>query len=301
MAQDPKECLRRVEKKHEFFIGIDSDGCVFDTMEIKHKECFCPNFVEHFHCQAVSKYTREAWEFVNLYAKTRGCNRWLAVQRVLRLLHAREEVRRRGATFTKGEHLDAFIEANTTYSNETLQTYLESVDDAETKKKLEDALAWSLAVNSTIAHMVHDVPPFPFVRESLERAADTADMIVVSQTPVEALEREWKEHDIAKYVQAIAGQEMGKKGEHLALGSQGRYPPEKMLMIGDAPGDYEAAQANDALFYPVNPGAEEESWERFHNEALDKFFAGEFAGAYQKALLDEFDSYLPENPPWEKK
>ena len=22
----------------EFFIGIDSDGCAFDTMEIKHKE-----------------------------------------------------------------------------------------------------------------------------------------------------------------------------------------------------------------------------------------------------------------------
>ena len=26
-----------------FFVGIDSDGCAFDTMEIKHKECFCPN------------------------------------------------------------------------------------------------------------------------------------------------------------------------------------------------------------------------------------------------------------------
>ena len=148
--------------------------------------------------------------------------------------------------------------------------------------------------------MVHDVPPFPFVRESLERAFEKADMIVVSQTPVEALVREWKEHDIDKYVQAIAGQEMGKKGEHIALGSKGEYDPKNVLMIGDAPGDLKAARANNALFYPVNPGEEEKSWERFHNESLDRFFAGTFAGDYQKALLDEFESFLPEQPPWKK-
>ncbi len=27
--------------RHEFLVCIDSDGCAFDTMEIKHKECFC--------------------------------------------------------------------------------------------------------------------------------------------------------------------------------------------------------------------------------------------------------------------
>ena len=30
--------LKTLPRKHEFFIGIDSDGCVFDSMEIKHKE-----------------------------------------------------------------------------------------------------------------------------------------------------------------------------------------------------------------------------------------------------------------------
>ncbi len=298
MTQYPQKKLNNVEKKYEFFIGIDSDGCTFDTMEIKHKECFCPNFVEHWHCQAVSKYTREAWEFVNLYSKTRGCNRWLAVQRVIKLLHERKDVQARGAKITSGAHIDAFIEANATYSNETMQAFIDATSDAEMKRKLEAALAWSLAVNETIGHMVHDVPPFPFVRESLEKAFDKADMIVVSQTPVEALEREWQEHGIDKYVQAIAGQEMGKKSELLALGAQGRYEPNKVLMIGDAPGDFKAAKANNALFYPVNPGAEEASWERFHDESLDRFFAGTFAGDYQKALLDEFESYLPEEPPW---
>ena len=72
-------------------------------------------------------------------------------------------------------------------------------------------------------------------------------------------------------------------------------------MVGDAPGDYQAAQANHTLFFPINPGAEDASWKRFYEEGIDKFLSGKFAGAYQQKLLDEFETYLPERPPWEKK
>ena len=37
---DPQTPLREFRKTHEFFVGIDSDGCAFDTMEVKHKERF---------------------------------------------------------------------------------------------------------------------------------------------------------------------------------------------------------------------------------------------------------------------
>jgi phosphoglycolate phosphatase-like HAD superfamily hydrolase len=121
----------------------------------------------------------------------------------------------------------------------------------------------------------------------------------VSQTPLEALEREWKEHGIDTYVRLIAGQEMGTKGEHIALAADGHYPKDRMLMIGDAPGDLKAAEENGALFFPVNPGHEEESWDRFFDEAADKFFAGEYTGRYAESLLEEFHSYLPEKPAWE--
>ena len=70
-------------------------------------------------------------------------------------------------------------------------------------------------------------------------------------------------------------------------------------MIGDAPGDLKAAQANEALFFPVNPGAEEDSWQLFYEEALDRFFAGTYAGAYERELIERFDEHLPEDPPWE--
>jgi hypothetical protein len=71
-------------------------------------------------------------------------------------------------------------------------------------------------------------------------------------------------------------------------------------MVGDAPGDMRAARANDALFFPVKPGHEEESWELFYNEALDRFLAGEYAGDYEAALIAEFEKLLPETPPWKE-
>jgi phosphoglycolate phosphatase-like HAD superfamily hydrolase len=101
-------------------------------------------------------------------------------------------------------------------------------------------------------------------------------------------------------VQVIAGQEMGKKALHLELAARGRSPSDRILMIGDAPGDMNAARANGALFYPVNPGHEEESWQRFHEEAILKFLAGEYAGDYEAALIAEFEKMLPEVPPWKR-
>jgi phosphoglycolate phosphatase-like HAD superfamily hydrolase len=148
--------------------------------------------------------------------------------------------------------------------------------------------------------MVHGIPPFPYVRESLEFLQDKADMIVVSQTPDEALYREWAEHEIDAYVRHIAGQEKGKKSQHIEWAAGGKYATDHILMIGDAPGDMRAAKANDALFYPVNPGHEEESWQRFYEEAVQKFLNLEFEGEYEASLIAEFEKFMPETPPWQR-
>src|SRR5438034_9121448 len=120
----------------------------------------------------------------------------------------------------------------------------------------------------------------------------------ISQTPAEALKRDWAEHGIDRFVLIIAGQEMGTKTEHLKFAAAGKYPANKILMIGDAPGDFKAAKSNGALFYPINPGSEEKSWERLYHEALDRFFAGTYAGDYEAKLIKEFDASLPEKPAW---
>ncbi len=292
--------LAELKPRHGFFIGIDSDGCTFDTMEVKHKECFIPNTVKHWGLQPVSKYAREAAEFVNLYSQWRGINRWPALAMVFDLLRERPEVMRRGVQIPEAPRIRAFIKTSETegipLSNDGLKQYMAEHPDPE----LDRAWAWTTGVNATVTEIVHGVPPFPYVHESLRALHDKADMIVVSATPTEALTREWEEHEIARYVRVIAGQEMGKKALHLELATRGKYPPKHVLMIGDAPGDMKAARANGALFYPINPGAEEASWQRFYEEAMHRFLEGSYAGAYEARLIAEFDQYLPKVPPWKK-
>ncbi len=295
---DPAQPLRDLQPEHDFFIGIDSDGCAFDTMEIKHKECFTPNIIKYWDLQPVSKYAREAAEFVNLYSKWRGINRWPALVMVFDLLMDRAEVQRRNVAIPEARSLRAFIDQDEyPHSNDGLEAYIAAnLSDPE----LDRAMEWTVAVNDTVADMVHGVPPFPYMRESLQAMDGQTDMIVVSATPCAALDKEWHEHDIAQYVRVIAGQEMGKKAVHLQLAAAGKYDADRILMIGDAPGDMRAAKANNALFYPINPGAEEQSWQRFYEEAMDRFFAGTYAGTYEAQVIAEFEAYLPDTPPWKK-
>ncbi|NMC18915.1 MAG: HAD family hydrolase [Thermogutta sp.] len=278
--------------KHDFLVGIDSDGCAFDTMELKHKECFIPNIIYYYDLQGVSKYAREAAEFVNLYSKSRGINRFPALIETLQRLRRRPEVKARGVPIPLPQSLMQWMKREKKLGNPALEQAVAESGDAE----LGQALEWSKAVNRSVEWMVHGVPPFPCVRESLQALADKADILVVSATPEEALRREWQEHGLDVYVRAILGQESGTKKDFLGLAA--KYPPGRALMVGDAPGDYQAAVANQALFFPINPGDEETSWRRFLEEGLQRFLQGTFAGDYQQALLAEFDRRLPVNPPW---
>jgi phosphoglycolate phosphatase-like HAD superfamily hydrolase len=213
---------------------------------------------------------------------------------VFDLLRERPEVIQRHVNIPQAPSIRTWMKAETKLGNPALKQAVEKTGDPELRR----ALVWSEAVNASIADMVYGVPPFPYVRECLENAQPVADMIVVSATPGEALAREWEEHDIAKYAAVIAGQEMGSKAEHLALAAGGKYPPNHVLMIGDAPGDFQAARKNSALFFPVNPGHEEASWQLLYEEALDRFIQGTYAGEYEAKLVAEFDKLLPERPPW---
>ncbi len=281
-----------ITPQHDYLVGIDSDGCVFDSMELKHKECFIPQFINHYGLQGVSKMAREAAEFVNLYSKSRGANRFPALVEQLDWLRRRPDVKARGVTVPHPQGLVAWMEREPKLGNPTLEKAVAESDDED----LKIAYAWSIAVNQAISDMVRDVPPFPSVRPCLEKFAARADMIVCSQTPNAALETEWTEHDIVRYVRMICGQEVGSKKESLAFSK--KYPANHTLMIGDAPGDFKAAVANGCLFFPINPGFEEQSWQHLLNEGIPRFFDGSFAGTYQQQLLDEFDTFLPDHPPW---
>ena len=255
-------------------VGIDSDGCVFDTMEVKHKECFTPNVIKHFGLQGVSKYAREACDFVNLYSKSRGINRFPALIEDAGWTARPPEVLARGVKIASRSGRDWVARS-----------------PSRAIRRLEGRRRDGRPGPEAPAGVVEGGEPrdggdgprraaVPLCPRGLEKMFAQADILVVSATPHEALQREWDEHDLTRYVVEICGQEMGTKKE--CLQAARNYPPCHTLMIGDAPGDYKAAVANGALFFPINPGAEEASWKRLLEEGLDRFFAGTFAGKYQE-------------------
>ena len=286
--------LEAFQPSHSFFIGLDSDGCAFPSMELKHKECFIPVIIKHFGLQGISKYAREAAEFVNLYSSWRGANRFPALLKTLDLVRERREVHKLGFNVPRLPALSRWSETSDSLGNPALVKAVKASGDPE----LVSVLAWSNAVNAAIADMVSGVTPFPRVRESLERLGREADVVVVSQTPGEALVREWEEHEMHGLVRMIAGQEAGSKSQHLTIATGGRYRSDHILMIGDAPGDLKAAQAVDGLFYPICPGEEEQSWQLFFDEGIDRFLKGNYAGAFEQGQKDRFNALLPETPPW---
>ena len=220
MTRPPYGFMMDFTPKHDYLVGIDSDGCAFDTMELKHKECFIPNTINYWGLQGVSKYAREAAEFVNLYSKSRGINRFPALVEALEWTNRRPEVKARGIKVDIPQSLLDWMKRETKLGNPALEKEVQRTGDPHLKHTLE----WSKAVNEAIGGMVRGVPPFPFVRESLEKLSRQADMLVVSATPHEALQREWEEHDLAKYTVAICGQEIGTKKESLAAAA--KYPAE---------------------------------------------------------------------------
>jgi len=279
--------------KKRFLVCIDSDGCVFDTMEVKHKECFCPAYINYFGLQPVSKYARDAWDFANLYSCYRGIHRILSLLKALEVLGERKEVKERGFVPPAMRELREYVDAKNPLSNAGLEAYLNEHPESEEIKR---TLEWSINVNDRVAELVHGVPPFPHVRECLEKLSEYADIVIVSATQQLALEREWSENGLLPLIYAVKGQESGSKKEIIAS-LKGEYEEGHVLMIGDAPGDLAAAHANGALFYPICPDKEAESWASF-GECMEAFINGNYAGKLEDKNIAYFETLLPSEPFW---
>ncbi len=295
---DPQAPLKDFQPKHEFFVGIDSDGCVFDTMEIKHKECFIPNIIKYWNLQAVSKYAREAGEFVNLYSQVAGHQPLARAADGLRSAGgAAPRSQRRGVRLPDVPTLRDWAKTEKKLGNPALKAAVEKTGDPV----LKQALAWSEAVNASIADIVHDVPPFPFVRESLEALGNVADMMVRLPDAGRGAAR-----GNGKSTTSPSTPPSSRPGD----GQQDRapearrraasMPKDHVLMIGDAPGDFKAAQANGFLFFPVNPGSEDKSWQRFYEEAMARSSRAPTPATTRAKLIAEFEALLPDVPPWKR-
>ena len=278
----PYCAFQSLPKRHDRLVCIDSDGTVFDTMPLKH-QCFRDCLIRCFGFRGdAAERAAEVWDLVNLHSVHRGENRFRS------LLVVFDALRESGVSVPDTSRLRAWTARESRLGNPALRAFL----DCEPDEEMSLVYRWSRESDDAIAASVHGVDPFPYVRETLAHASAEADVMVVSHTPCAALEREWTEHGLSRFVMCLGGQECGSKTEQIRRVSEGKYQPEQILMIGDSPGDLAAADANRALFFPVVPGREPESWRELADEGLARFFDGRFAGGYQEKLLECFQENL---------
>ena len=154
------------------------------------------------------------------------------------------------------------------------------------------SLLWSIRTNRAIHALPAEDRPFPNVKSAMDAMAKQADLAAVSSANREAVEAEWGRHHLAEDCSTLLTQEAGTKafciGELRKMG----YEPGRILMVGDAPGDRDAAEKNGVRFYPILVGHEGESWKRLLEEAFPKLLEGSFDAKYQKELNQAFEQNL---------
>lgn len=270
-------------KKHDYLVCVDSDGCAMDTMDCKHFHCFGPCMVTEWGLEEWREPILFRWNEINLYQMTRGINRFKGLAIALKEINEQ---------YTPIEGVETFIRWTDTapaLSNDGVSKAAEECTDSAGKKCFEKALSWSKAVNAGIVALPEDLKvPYEGAKEGLAAAHTFADVAVVSSANRDAVEEEWTTHGLLEHVDIVLAQDVGSKAHCIAEMLKYGYAPDKVLMVGDAPGDSDAAEKNGVYYYPILVNSETESWTELCETGFDKLKSGTYGGDYQTKKKEEF-------------
>lgn len=271
------------QKKKDFMVCVDSDGCVIDGMTVKHVKCFGPCLVNQWHLEEHREEVMKYWLKINLYSETRGVNRFIG------LLDTLEQCVRWGYLEVDTEPLARWVRTTTELSAGSLRRYMES-EGADAAPVLGEALSWSDQVNEAVRSLSDSEKlVFANVKECFEALKGQADLGVVSSANGKAVEDEWNYNGVLSYVDVVMTQEHGSKADCLKLMKDAGYAADHILMVGDSPGDITSAEKNGVLYYPLVVGAEPASWKRLAEEILPLFFQGTYASRMEQEKLHYFE------------
>ncbi|MEW4412319.1 HAD hydrolase-like protein [Clostridium sp. AN503] len=277
------EIFDSFKKKKEYLVCIDSDGCAMDTMDIKHFRCFGPCMIQEWGLGPWRDAIQNRWNAINLYTMTRGINRFKGLEIALCEVDS---------NYRKIEGLDElvkWVESAKELSNDSLVKHMKEHEAPILLK----ALAWSEEVNRQVEQLPEtEKVPFGGVRLAIEALHRTADVAVVSSANQQAIMEEWETQGLLRHTDVVLSQNAGSKAYCIKRLLDQGYEKNHAMMIGDAPGDRDAAAANGILFYPILVKREHESWKRILDEALDRFVSCSYEGEYQERLNREFEENL---------
>lgn len=269
-------------RTHDYLVCVDSDGCVMDTMNCKHFHCFGPCMVTEWALEPWQDAILARWNEVNLFSMTRGINRFKALAVCL------EEIDRRYTPIAGIQTLVHWAETAPALSNDALEQAANAASTAEAKEILRKALAWSRAVNAAITRLPEEWKvPYTGAKEGLCAAHGFADVAMVSSANRDAVEEEWGKFGLLEHTDIVLAQDVGSKAACIARMLEYGYDPKKVLMVGDAPGDCDAAEKNGVYYYPILVNHEKESWDEAIAHGFSHLRDGSYA-AYGAEKKREF-------------
>ena len=269
-------------RKHDYLVCVDSDGCVMDTMNCKHFNCFGPCMVTEWGLEAWKDEILTRWNEINLFSMTRGINRFKG------LAIALGEINEKYTKIVGVEALQHWAETAPALSNDGAAKAAAEATDPDAKTVLLKALAWSKAVNASIVELDEVLKvPYNGAKEGLAAAHAFADVAMVSSANRDAVEEEWGKFGLLNHTDIVLAQDVGSKAACIKEMLKFGYDPQKVVMVGDAPGDCDAAEKNGVYYYPILVNHEKASWDEAIAVAFDKLQSGEYA-AYGAEKKQEF-------------
>ena len=259
-------------RKHDYLVCVDSDGCVMDTMNCKHFHCFGPCMVTEWGLEEWKDAILERWNVINLFSMTRGINRFKGLAIALSEIND---------TYTRIPGIAAlqhWTDTAPALSNDGVAKAAAEATDPEAKLILEKALSWSKAVNAAIVELPEELKvPYAGAKEGLAAAHTFADVAMVSSANRDAVDEEWGKFGLLEHTDIVLAQDVGSKAACIAQMLKFGYDLNKVVMIGDAPGDCDAAEKNKVWYYPILVNHEKESWDEAIAIAFNKLQSGDYA------------------------
>ncbi len=259
-------------RKHDYLVCVDSDGCVMDTMNCKHFHCFGPCMVDEWELHERRDAILERWNVVNLFSMTRGINRFKALAVCL------AEIDKQYTPIAGIDALVHWAETAPALSNDGVAKAAAEASDPDAKLVLSKALSWSKAVNAAIVKLPEELKvPYNGAKEGLAAAHEFADVAMVSSANRDAVEEEWGKFGLLQHTDIVLAQDVGSKAACIKEMLKFGYDLDKVVMIGDAPGDCDAAEKNGVHYYPILVNHEKESWDEAIAVAYGKLQTGAYA------------------------
>ncbi len=260
------------ERKHDYLVCVDSDGCVMDTMNCKHFHCFGPCMVTEWGLEEWQDAILDRWNVINLFSMTRGINRFKGLAMAL------GEINDQYNPIVGIQALQHWADTAPALSNDGVIKAAAEATDPDARLVFQKALSWSKAVNAAIVELDEALKvPYEGAKEGLAAAHAFADVAMVSSANRDAVEEEWGKFGLLAHTDIVLAQDIGSKAACIREMLKFGYDPAKVVMVGDAPGDCDAAEKNGVHYYPILVNHEKESWDEAIAVAFGKLQSGEYA------------------------